>query len=106
MKLTRGQLTVTGAPLGKLATQLSRQFGRPVLDHTGLKGYFDLTLTWQPESQVQISKAQTRTDLSNVGSSESSIRTALQEQLGLNLESQTAPVDFITIQHIEKPLEH
>ena len=35
-----------------------------------------------------------------------SIFTAVQEQLGLKLESKKAPVEFLIIDHVEKPSEN
>jgi uncharacterized protein (TIGR03435 family) len=62
---------------------------RPVLDRTGLSGVYDFTLTWTPEASTP--------DLSGP-----SLFTALQEQLGLKLETQKAQVDILVIDHLEK----
>jgi uncharacterized protein (TIGR03435 family) len=101
MNVRRGELTMTDAPISKLAHELSRQLGCRVLDKTGLKGNYDLTLNWQPEDQRQMSN---RTEDKN--HSRASIFSAIQEQLGLKLEPQTGPVEIVTIVHIEKPSEN
>ncbi len=65
---------------------------RPVFDKTGLTGYYDITLHWAP--------AGTQTDASELGPS---IFTALEEQLGLKLQPQKAPADFLVIDQAERP---
>ena len=101
MKLRRGQLTMTDAPLSKLAHELSRQLGRRVVDKTGLKGNYDLTLNWQPDNRRPMPNG-----IGDMNSSGSSIFSAIQEQLGLKLESQSGPVEILNIVHIEKPSEN
>ena len=61
------------------------------VDRTQLDGRFDIDLEWSPD--------QTATD-------KPSIFTAVQEQLGLKLESSRGPVDVIVIDHIERPSEN
>lgn len=71
-----------------ILTQLLAASGRIVVDRTDLKGGFDIDLEWSPD--------QTASD-------KPSIFTAVQEQLGLKLESTKAPVPVIVIDHVEKP---
>lgn len=68
-----------------IAVSLSRYTGRRVVDRTGLSGRFDAEITW---------------------SEDVSIFTAVQEQLGLKLESQRAPVDVGIIESVERPVEN
>ena len=98
-------------PLG-LAELLSGQLDREVIDQTGLKGNYDLTLNWSPEvgsgSMPPIPPGETL-GVDNPpppDSSGPSIFTALQEQLGLRLESTKGPVEVIVIDHIERPSEN
>jgi uncharacterized protein (TIGR03435 family) len=65
---------------------------RPVLDMTGLQGFFDFTLEWTPD-RVQ----------SDPTATGPSLFTALEEQLGLKLQAQKAPIEFLVIDHAEKP---
>jgi uncharacterized protein (TIGR03435 family) len=88
-----GRLEATRITMQKLADLLSRQAGLPVVDSTGLKGVFDFTLTWSPDEA-----AATPTD----GAAAPSIFTALQEQLGLKLESGKGPVEILVVDHMEK----
>jgi uncharacterized protein (TIGR03435 family) len=83
-------INVSTAYLAKaLENQFAFQFGRTVVDLTGLKGSFDFTLSWTRDQATDA-----------LGSS---LFTALQEQLGLKLESQKGPVDTIYIDSIERP---
>jgi bla regulator protein blaR1 len=72
-----------------------------ILDKTGLKGEYDFTLHWLPEGESP-------RDLSLSPPEESwpSLFTALQEQLGLKLESTKGPVDVIVIDSVEMPSEN
>ena len=74
--------------------------GRPVVDATGLTGTFDIDLVWALESTADSGVGQ----LSPVETS-ASIFTAVQEQLGLKLESGRGPVDVIVIERVEPPTE-
>ena len=76
---------------------------RPVVDQTGLSGRFDFTLKWTPdESQftgmgVHVPAATDNPD------APPDLFTAIQEQLGLKLESTKAPVDVLVIDNVQKP---
>jgi uncharacterized protein (TIGR03435 family) len=80
--------------MARLATLLSPRVERPVQDQTGLTGYYAIDLQWKPEQAPAA-------DLSD--SLPTSIFTALQEQLGLKLESMKANLDLLVIDHIERP---
>jgi len=103
----RGQLTGGGATLAMLANVLSNQLGRSVVDKTELKGEYDFTLEWTPEPGqgppfgTPPPDAAPPPDVSGP-----SIFTALQEQLGLRLESAKGPVEILVVDHAEKPDEN
>jgi uncharacterized protein (TIGR03435 family) len=88
-------MTLRGIPVHSLAALLSSRVGRPVLDRTGLAGYFDMDLAWAPTVSTAPSAAP-----ANDGPS---IYTALQEQLGLRLQPSSAAQDVLIIDHIERP---
>jgi uncharacterized protein (TIGR03435 family) len=90
------ELNAKGVPMTHFAATLSQQLGRVVVDKTGLKGSFDIKLRWTPD-QVTLN---TR-DVSGP-----SIFAAVQEQLGLRLESAKGPVDVIVVESAEKPAEN
>ena len=87
-----GNLTATAQLIGRLATFLSGELGRPVNDETGLDGQYDFKLEWTPDS-----------DTSGTGPS---IFTALTDQLGLRLESKKGPVQVYVIEKVERPSEN
>jgi uncharacterized protein (TIGR03435 family) len=94
----RGHLSGTKVSTDMLAKVLSDQLGRAVEDRTGLKGVFDFTLEWAPDTDTQLSSAGAAS--SDLPAS-ASIFTALQEQLGLKLESRKGPVEVLVIDHME-----
>jgi len=94
----KGVLEGNDADPQTLVTALSMQpeiGGRLVVDKTGLTGKYDFTLKWTPDTAQGADSTGTDTGLS--------LFTALQEQLGLRLESTKAPVDIIVIDHVELP---
>jgi uncharacterized protein (TIGR03435 family) len=95
----RGRINITGADdaLAILAFELSWRLGRPVIDQTGLKGRYELTLNWTEDDGPS---------LASNASSGPSLFTAIQEQLGLKLEATKGPVPVLVIDHAEKPSEN
>jgi uncharacterized protein (TIGR03435 family) len=93
-----GQWKVSKLEMSRLARDLTREVGRTVVDFTGLTGYYDFTLEWAPE-QAAIPTA----DGATLPNSGPSIFTAVQQQLGLKLESRKHPIDLLIIDHVEKP---
>jgi len=97
-----GKVAGLRGSMGQLAEALSdvRLNGnaildRPVLDRTGLTGVYNFSLEWTPDLPPSDNPPPDRTG--------PSIFTAVQEQLGLKLEKQKAPVDMFIIDHVEKP---
>jgi uncharacterized protein (TIGR03435 family) len=108
----RGQFTAQAVPMTPLVMMLSHELGRTVLDQTGLKDKYDITLKWTPDQRspaMFMGTADAKPGTPNPpppDSSGPSIFTALHEQLGLKLESTKGPVDVIVIDHIERPSEN
>jgi bla regulator protein blaR1 len=107
-----GQMTGGSMPLSQLANSLSNFVQRVVVDQTGLSGNFDLDLRYTldqstmanalgPAKAAAIAGAPS-TDVS-AGSDAPGLFTALQEQLGLKLESARGQVDVLVIEHVDKP---
>jgi uncharacterized protein (TIGR03435 family) len=98
--------------MASLAIILSKQLGRTVLDQTGLKGKYDIPLQWTPDESPAAmfdGPPGAKPAANNTASPEfsgPSIFTALQEQLGLKLESTKGPVEIIVVDHIERPSEN
>jgi bla regulator protein blaR1 len=104
MSIGRGRMIVKGAGTAAIAVQLSQSLGRIVHDKTGLTGKYDFKLEWTPEGQP-IGPKDGDTP-SSIDSSGPTLFTALQEQLGLKLESTKGPVEVLVIERVEKPTEN
>ena len=104
-----GSLIVKKGGMGPLAAWLSRELGRVVIDKTDLKGEYDYALEWTPDpgqGGPESIGLPPEAPLPHVETTGPSIFTAIQEQLGLKLESAKAPVDVLVIDHAEKPSEN
>jgi uncharacterized protein (TIGR03435 family) len=91
VRVGANSIRLEGAPLSRLAQQLSGILERPVIDRTGLNGTYDASLLWSDT----LSK--------NADPDQVSIFTAIQDQLGLNLVSQRAPIDTLVVDSIDPP---
>jgi bla regulator protein blaR1 len=100
-------LVAQGTPMADFAYQLSLQLGIPVVDKTGLKGSYNFDLQWAAGAE---DSAAQRTSVDNPAPASAgaaqSLSTALEQQLGLKLVSQTQPMPVVVIDHIEKPAEN
>jgi uncharacterized protein (TIGR03435 family) len=94
----KGRNYMVTAPLATVdrLIDILTNFGmeRPLVDRTGLTGTYSINLTYTPETHANRAEP----DPGDI-----SIFTAVQEQLGLRLVPQTAPVEFLVIDHVEKP---
>lgn len=99
-----GLVIANAAALEQLATQLMLRLGRPVIDRTGLIGRFDFELHWSPDrpGAPPVPDAGAP-EGSPLPSDAPSLFTAIQEQLGLRLAPANGPVDFLVIDHAERP---
>ena len=110
----RGELIGQGLSMAKLLRLLSEDIlNRSVIDNTGLMGSYDFTLEWKigDESQGPMFKAtgdhpQVIDSTPLPEFSRPSFFNAIQEQLGLKLESQKSPGAVLVIDHVEKPSEN
>lgn len=106
-RVSKGRLAAHGATLEMLANALSNELGRPVLDRTGMEGDFDFTLEWTPELlAAAVQPAPGSDTLAPLDPNGPSLFTAIQDQLGLRLESQKGPVEMIVIDRVERPSEN
>jgi uncharacterized protein (TIGR03435 family) len=90
------ELNATGVSVPLLVESLSQMMSRSVIDKTDIKGTFDIKLRWLREDYTPAAAEPEGP----------SIFTAIQEQLGLKLESTRAPVPMIIIDSVEKPSEN
>ena len=100
MQTAPGRMMAGGYALPDVARNLSNFAGRMVVDKTGLTGLFDLDVTWTPD---QMPPGPLPPGAPAIDPNGPSIFTALQEQLGLKLDSQRGPVDVLVIDHAEQP---
>ncbi len=89
---TKMRMKATKMSMASLAAALKRQTGRPVEDHTGLRGEFDFELEWD------------RDETQN--SPTPSLFAALQEQLGLKLSAARGSVEVLAIDRVERASEN
>lgn len=93
------KLSSGGITLARLATNISPLVGRVIINQTGLDGYYEFTLEYSTRHGNAVGVPDPADD-------RPSIFTALQEQLGLKLESQRAPLDVLVIDRVERPTEN
>ena len=98
-----GRMNAGGMPMSQLAQSLSPQVGRIVLDKTELTGNYDFEMTYASEGLAG------PPPLLNGGPppvdpNAPTLFTALQEQLGLKLDSQRGAVDVVVIDSVEQPV--
>jgi len=98
---TRSDMNGYMASMLELSNVLSQRLGRSVVDRTGLAGKFDFKLIWTPGPGEGGSDIPPGTAAAGDGGP--SIFTAIQEQLGLRLESSRGPVDVLVVDRAEKP---
>jgi uncharacterized protein (TIGR03435 family) len=109
-----GRFTGQAVNLETLAFALSMQLGVPVVDKTGLTGRYDVTLKWAPGASQSPMVGGAGAAPQGPGAppppppdtSAPSLFTAIEEQLGLELELQKGPVDVLVIDHIEPASEN
>jgi uncharacterized protein (TIGR03435 family) len=107
ISISRGTMKVTKANMATVAQQFSNQLGRIVIDETGLKGDFDFKIEFAPE-QNGVLKPVEGPEKPEIApeSDRPSLFTAVQEQLGLRLESKRGPVQILVIDKAEKATEN
>src|ERR1051326_3414072 len=103
-----GNMAVGSAPMSQVAASLSQFAGRIVVDKTGLTGAYDMNLTWTPDNMPQRPPGAPEPLVNGVPIDPNgpSLFTAVQEQLGLKLESQKAPIKVLVIDRAERPVEN
>ena len=108
LKLEAGQVVgmeARGMSVPDFAQQLSRQFGAPVQDKTGIAGRYDFSLKWTRDASEPGADDGQATYPAR-SSAVPSLFTAIQEQLGLKLEPQKAPMEILVIDHVARPAEN
>jgi uncharacterized protein (TIGR03435 family) len=91
-----GKAKLNKVSMAGFASLLSAETDRPVQDATGIEGEYEISLEWTPDG----GGTQPEGTPSPAGPS---IYTAVQEQLGLRLEPRNVPLDYLVVDHVEKP---
>ena len=86
---SRVAMKASKASITEIAATLQRQIGRPIEDHTDLKGTFDFQIEWAPEGTADAVVP--------------SLSTVLTEQLGLKLQSARSTIEILVIDQIAHP---
>ena len=94
-----------GVPLERLVTQISGEVRGPVVDRTGLTGLFDILLEYTSQGRQLQAAPLNAPDLTK-DVALPMLRDALQEQLGLKLETAKGPLDVLVIDSVERPSEN
>ena len=106
-KAASGAWDLKNITIPALTMQLSRQLSRTVIDKTGLNDRYDVKLEWTPEGgeggAETLGLPPSLDAPAPTASTGPSIFTAIQEQLGLKLESAKGPVEIVVIDRAEKP---
>jgi uncharacterized protein (TIGR03435 family) len=98
-----GKITTIGWSMEQLVSVLPPFAGRVVVDRSGLRGLFDFDLDWTPDPLPV--PAPDDPNPPRIDPNGPSLFTALQEQLGLKLESARGPVDVVVVDRAERPTE-
>jgi len=101
-RFNSGRIRFGGYPLSDFVKVFSYD-GRSVVDRTGLTGPWDLELSFTPDGAQAPSPGQ---DAPVIDPNAPSLPAALQEQLGLKLESITGPLEVLVVDHVERPSEN
>jgi uncharacterized protein (TIGR03435 family) len=86
-----GKIFSNSISMIQLSTLLSHFLGEPVLDMTGMQGFYDVKLQWTPEA-----------DTAPADTAASAVSAALEAQLGLALELRKGPLEVVVVEHAEK----
>jgi uncharacterized protein (TIGR03435 family) len=99
----RGLLELANTTMAYLASSLSRITGRIVVDKTGMTGTFRIHLTFVPDDTMNQLPGPAIDPGGTPALDGPSLFDAVQEQLGLKLESTKGPVEVLVVDHAEKP---
>jgi uncharacterized protein (TIGR03435 family) len=105
MRMGRGSMEAVAIYVPTIVQAFSSQLGRTIVDKTGLKGLYDLKLQWTPDGPAPVGPGGPEA-APPVDPNGPSIFTAVQEQLGLKLDSAKGPVEVLVIDSVQKPTEN
>jgi uncharacterized protein (TIGR03435 family) len=94
----RSQMWGNTVTVKQFAAELTYMMGRMVVDKTGIAGLYDLRVEWTPEHFGPEPGTEVKPDEAN-----GTLFTAVQEQLGLRLQSEKAPVETLVVDRVSRP---
>jgi uncharacterized protein (TIGR03435 family) len=94
----RSQMWGNTVTIKQFTAELTYMMGRMVLDKTAIAGLYDIRVEWTPEHFGPEPGTEVKPDEAN-----GTLFTALQEQLGLRLQSERAPVETIVVDRATRP---
>jgi uncharacterized protein (TIGR03435 family) len=97
-RVERGEIQIEAQPFATFAYLLARQLDHALINKADLKGLYDIKLQWSTGLRAGGDSA--------LSSDRPSVFTALQEQLGLKLESSKGPVEVLVIDSVSRPTEN
>jgi uncharacterized protein (TIGR03435 family) len=93
-----------GMTIAQLVSALSQSTGRPVIDRTGLSGYFALKLEFAADAGVGSPLGPPPPGPVPAAPPDTpSLFAAIQEQLGLKLDARREPTEVLVIDRAEQP---
>ena len=97
-------LFVTNATIGEFANLMqSAVLEKPVVDQTGLTEKYDFVLKWTPDPGQMLGLGGAPPPPADNVDAPPDLFTAIQQQLGLRLESTKAPAEVLVIERVDKP---
>jgi len=100
----RGLLEVENISVLGIAQLLANNLRRPVVDSTGIRGRFDITLQWAPDDAAIPGLGRPGNEA--VDETWPSLPAALREELGLDIKPEKRPIDCIVIENATMPSEN
>ena len=97
-----GRMVAQKSTMESLAGVLTMFLKRPVVDRTGLKGYYDFDVKWAPADDPEGRKPSFGFGAEGSGL----LVSVLQNRLGLHLTKTTGPVPYWVVDHVEPPTEN
>jgi uncharacterized protein (TIGR03435 family) len=103
-RVTASGIRGAAMTMARFADMLSPRVDRPVQDRTALGGNFDLEVQWTPEPRtIAPSDARQPPILPPVDPNGPSVFAALEDQLGLKLESMKGSLEVLVIDSVDHP---
>jgi uncharacterized protein (TIGR03435 family) len=99
-----GVMGVTNATMGDFTGVMQAVvLDRPMVDQTKLEGRYDFSLTWTPDETQFNGRGGQAPPPADPANAPPALSTAVQEQLGLKIDSTKTPVEVLVIDKVEKP---